>query len=66
MKENLKKQIEHLITLKRELLVLKGLEELPKELKQRCLDYYNREISEMLEDPYIYDKYYGMLQGGII
>lgn len=58
--------IQHLIDLKRELTIVKGLERLPDEVKQRCIGYYNNEINEMLADPYVYDKYYGMLHGGII
>ena len=58
--------IQHLIDLKKELVIVKGLECLPGEVKQRCIGYYNNEINEMLDDPYVYDKFYGMLQGGII
>ena len=62
----IKEKIQHLIDLKTELAVLKSIESIPDDVKQRCIDYYSHEINEMLDDPYIYNKYYGMLQGGII
>lgn len=62
----IKEKIQHLIDLKTELAVLKSIESIPDDVKQRCIDYYSHEINKMLDDPYIYDKYYGLLQGGII
>lgn len=58
----IQEKIQHLIDLKRELSIVC----LPDEVKQRCIGYYNNEINRMLDDPYVYDKYYGMLHGGII
>lgn len=59
-------KIQRLILLHKERAICREMQTLSFDLKEACEKWYNNEISAMLNDPYIYDKWYGMQQGGIV
>ena len=65
-KELLKNSIQRYITLVNERRQIDKML-LPFELKEECKKHYNREIEIIMNDPYLYDKIMGLIQGdGIV
>lgn len=59
-------KIQRLINLHKERAICREFKSMSFDLKEECEKYYNNEIQAILQDPYIYDKWYGMQMGGII
>ena len=64
--KGLHEKIQRLITLHKEREICREFKTMSFDLKAECEKWYNNEIQAILSDPYIYDKWYGMQNGGII
>jgi hypothetical protein len=63
---SIKETIQRIIDLRSERKKIENFKAMSDELKAECIKYYDDEIKRLLNDPYVYDKYYGMQNGGIL
>ena len=64
--ENLKEILDRLVRLHQERDAVRQFRTLSFDLKASVEAYYNHEIEALLCDPYIYDKWNGLREGGIV